>query len=90
MKQSAPTYNTSGVYPVSFPRQCTSKVKRGGGLAFITKDSIAEHCTTSTDFTLPHLSFELAKLDLTTYQQRASFYLVYRPPPSKGNELHFC
>eukprot|EP00745_Piridium_sociabile_P012062 TRINITY_DN18726_c0_g1_i1.p1 TRINITY_DN18726_c0_g1~~TRINITY_DN18726_c0_g1_i1.p1 ORF type:complete len:1158 (-),score=142.61 TRINITY_DN18726_c0_g1_i1:196-3669(-) len=72
---------------LSFPRHCNSKIKRGGGLAFIIKDSLADHCSTTTDFPFPHVTFELAQLTLTIHQQRVSFFLVYRPPPSKKNEL---
>ena len=71
----------------SFPRAHSTTIKRGGGLAFLIKNSLAEHCVTTTDFPFSHASFELAQLTLTAQQQRLSFFLIYRPPPSKKNDL---
>ena len=63
----------------SFPRRHCSAAKRGGGLAFIIKDSLADHCCTTVSFLFSHTSFELAQLTLEQSKQRISFYCVNRP-----------
>ena len=72
---------------LSFPRQQTSKIKRGGGLAVILKDFLAENCSTTTIFPFDHVSFELAQLTLTIHERRITFFLVYRTPPNQKNKL---
>ena len=70
----------------SFPRFQQNTI-RGGGLAVLMKTTLADHCSTTTDFSFPHSSFELAKVNLNIYQQRLSIFLVYRTPPNDKNKL---
>ena len=71
----------------SFPRSYCSTAKRGGGLAFIIKVSMCDHCSSTVSFPFPHISFELAQVTLGLNKQDISFYCVYRPPPSKTNKM---
>ncbi|KAL8611832.1 hypothetical protein ACOMHN_041294 [Nucella lapillus] len=74
---------TPGGYSMrSFPRQA----RRGGGIAFITRNSLFEHATVTTEFPFDHNSFELVQLTLDGHH-RVSFFCLYRPPPSKVNKL---
>ncbi|KAL8599896.1 hypothetical protein ACOMHN_016241 [Nucella lapillus] len=66
----------------SFPRQA----RRGGGIAFITRNSLFEHATVTTKFPFDHNSFELVQLTLDGHQ-RVNFFCLYRPSPSKVNKL---
>ncbi|KAL8590853.1 hypothetical protein ACOMHN_063165 [Nucella lapillus] len=66
----------------SFPRQA----RRGGGIAFITRNSLFEHATVTTEFPFDHNSFELVQLTLDGHH-RVNFFCLYRPPPSKVNKL---
>ncbi|KAL8559702.1 hypothetical protein ACOMHN_002235 [Nucella lapillus] len=73
---------TPGGYSMrSFPRQA----RRGGGIAFITRNSLFEHATV-TEFPFDHNSFELVQLTLDGHH-RVNFFCLYRPPPSKVNKL---
>ena len=78
-----------GYTPLNCPReQTTKKTKRGGGLAVILKDCLAENCSPPVkNFPFDHVSFELAQLTLTINEQRITLFLVYRPPPSSKNNL---
>ncbi|KAL8604097.1 hypothetical protein ACOMHN_047309 [Nucella lapillus] len=74
---------TPGEYSMrSFPRQA----RRGGGIAFITRNSLFEHATVTTEFPFDHNSFELVQLTLDGHH-RVNFFCLYRPPPSKVNKL---
>ncbi|KAL8596034.1 hypothetical protein ACOMHN_021074 [Nucella lapillus] len=74
---------TPGGYSMrSFPRQA----RRGGGIAFITRNSLFEHATVTTEFPFDHNSFELVHLTLDGHH-RVNFFCLYRPPPSKVNKL---
>ncbi|KAL8562436.1 hypothetical protein ACOMHN_008580 [Nucella lapillus] len=74
---------TPGGYSMrSFPRQA----RRGGGIAFITRNSLFEHATVTTEFPFDHNSFELVQLTLDGHQ-RVDLFCLYRPPPSKVNKL---
>ncbi|KAL8595563.1 hypothetical protein ACOMHN_025600 [Nucella lapillus] len=74
---------TPGGYSMrSFPRQA----RRGGGIAFITRNSLFEHATVTTEFPFDHNSFELVQLTLDGHH-RVNFFCLYRPPPSKVNKL---
>lgn len=48
----------------SFPRCHCSTAEWGGGLAFVIKNSLADHCSTTVSFSFSHISFELAQLIL--------------------------
>ncbi|KAL8574863.1 hypothetical protein ACOMHN_044885 [Nucella lapillus] len=74
---------TPGGYSMrSFPCQAG----RGGGIAFITRNSLFEHATVTTEFPFDHNSFELVQLTLDGHH-RVNFFCLYRPPPSKVNKL---
>ncbi|KAL8570302.1 hypothetical protein ACOMHN_011323 [Nucella lapillus] len=74
---------TPGGYSMrSFPRQA----RRGSGIAFITRNSLFEHATVTTEFPFDHNSFELVQLTLDGHH-RVNFFCLYRPPPSKVNKL---
>ncbi|KAL8588447.1 hypothetical protein ACOMHN_024549 [Nucella lapillus] len=66
----------------SFPHQA----RRDGGIAFITRNSLFEHATVTTEFPFNHNSFELVQLTQDGHQ-RVNVFCLYRPPPSKVNKL---
>ena len=65
----------------SFPR-----TSRGGGIAFVVRDSLFKHATVNSSFSFQHSSFELAHLKLAL-EKHVNIYCLYRPPPSKKNKL---
>ena len=71
-----------GYRTLSFPR-CS----RGGGIAFVVRESLVPHLTTTSSFPFQHSSFELAHLSINLRQHRLHLFCLYRPPPNKKNKL---
>lgn len=69
---------TPGYSMRSFPHSA-----RGGGLAFIVKDTIFDPANVAASFLFSHVSIGLAQLTFTS-QQFVSV-CVYKPPPSEKN-----
>ena len=89
----------SGYYVVSVPRPCG----RGGGLAFIVKNSLKQFVNIVSSFSFRYTCFEPALLTFSFAKQRTNIMCVYRPPPSRKNKftdtmffdmfpdlLHYC
>lgn len=77
----------SGYFAVSIPRPAASPCTRGGGIAFIIKDSLKTHISITSSFPLEHCCFEAAQLSFCFGRQRTNFICVYRPPPNKKNKF---
>lgn len=67
---------TPGYSMRSFPHSA-----RGGGLAFIVKDTIFDPANVAASFLFSHVSIGLAQLTFTS--QRLVYICVYKPPPSE-------
>ena len=71
-----------GYKTLFFPRS-----SRGGGIAFVVRDSLCPRLTTTTDFPFPHSSFELVHVSVAIRQRCLQLFCLYRPPPNKKNQL---
>jgi exonuclease III len=75
------------LHSVPRPPRTTGQFARGGGVAFLFKDSFTPLSTVKIDFPFQHSTFELAQLSLNLQHIFVNFICVYRPPPSKKNML---
>ncbi|KAK7497005.1 hypothetical protein BaRGS_00011741 [Batillaria attramentaria] len=64
----------------SFPR-----ATRGGGVAFLLRNTILDNAVITTTFPFTHASFELTQLTVRSAQP-INIFCMYRPPPSRKNE----
>ena len=60
---------------------------KGGGIAFVIRDSLKPHVATTSSFPVHHPCFEAAQLTLTYNKQLTNLFCIYRPPPSKKNKF---
>ena len=72
-----------GYSVLSFPRSSGGPSVKGGGIAFVLRDSLMQHVSSTSSFPVQHLCFEAAQLTLTYNKQLTNFFCFYRPPPSK-------
>ena len=70
-----------GYKTLSFPHS-----SRGGGIAFVVRDSLCPRLTT-TDFPFRHSSFELVHVSVALRQRCLQLFCLYCPPPNKKNQL---
>ena len=74
------------------PRQATSRSTaaarntRTVTRAFVMRDSLKPHVSTTSTFSVQHPCFEAAQLNLT-YNKQLTNFCIYRPPPSKKNQF---
>ena len=85
----APRYtrhDLSGYSVLSFPHSAGGSGAKGGGIAFVIRDSLKPHVATTSSFPVQYPCFETAQL--TDIQQAANQLVLYlRPPPSKKNKF---
>ena len=74
----------SGYDVKSFPHQSRS---RGGGIARVYKYTLGSNITFKTNFDLTHTSFEVVQASITLQHNTLHFFCLYRPPPSRRNNL---
>ena len=74
----------SGFDVKSFPRQSRS---RGGGIATVYKSTLGSNITFKTNFDFTHTSFEVVQASITLQHNTLHFFCLYRPPPSRRNNL---
>ena len=72
-----------GYSVLSFPRSGA----KGGGIAFVIRDSLKPHVATTSSFPVQYTCFETAQLTLTYNKQLTNLFYVYRPPPSKKKKF---
>ncbi|KAK7504048.1 hypothetical protein BaRGS_00004780 [Batillaria attramentaria] len=67
----------------SFPR-----ATRGGGVAFLLRNTVLDNAVITTTFPFSYTSFELAQLTITSIRspRPVNIFCMYRPPPSRKNE----
>ena len=73
------------------PEHCKKSFRRssrGGRLAVISKDDVSSRICFTTSFPCDHSSSELAQVSSTLPQQNSHFFCLYRPSPSRKNEIH--
>ena len=58
---------------------------KGGGIAFVIRDSLKRHVATTSSFPVQHSCFEIAQL--TYNKQLTNLFCIYCPPPSKKNKF---
>ena len=76
-----------GYSVLSFPRSAGGSGAKGGGTAFVIRDSFKPHVDTTSSFPVQHPCFETARLTLTYNKQLTNLFCIYRPPPSKKNKF---
>ena len=76
-----------GYSVLSFPRSAGGSGAKGGGIAFVIRDSLKPHVATSLSFPVQHPCFETAQLTLTHSKQLTNLFCIYRPPSSKKNKF---
>ena len=69
------------------PPLCRGSGTKGGGIAFVIRDSLKPHVATALSFPVQHPCFETAQLTLTYNKQLTNLFCIYRPPPSKKNKF---
>ena len=74
----------SGFDVKSFPRQSR---RRGCGIATIYKYILDSSFTFKTNFDFTHTSFEVVQASITLQHNILHFFCLYRPPPSRPNNL---
>ena len=72
---------------LSFPRSAGGSGAKGGGIAFVIRDSLKPHVATTLSFSVQHPCFETAQLTLTYNKQLTNLFCIYRPPPSRKNKF---
>ena len=72
---------------LSFPRSSGGPSVKGGGIAFVLRDSLKQHVSSISSVSVQHPCFEAAQLTLTDNKQLTNFICIYRPPPSKKNNF---
>ena len=82
----APT-SPPGYSVLSFPRSAGGSGAKGGGIAFVIRDSLKRHVATTLSFPVQPPCFETAQLTLTYNKQLTNLFYVYRPPPSKKKKF---
>ena len=75
-----------GYSVLSFPRSGA----KGGGVAFVIRDSLKPRVATTSSFPVQHPCFEAAQLTLTYNKQLPNFYVYHRPPSKSTNSLTPC
>ena len=76
-----------GYSVLSFPRSAGGSGAKGGGIAFVIRDSLKPHVATTLSFPVQHPCFETTQLTLTYNKQLTNPFCIYRPPPSKKNKI---
>ena len=74
----------SGFDVKSFPRQSRC---RGGGIPTASKSTLGSNTTFKTNFDFTHTSFEEVQASITLQHNTPYFFCLYRPPPSRRNNL---
>ena len=72
---------------LSFPRSAGGSGAKGGGIAFVLRDSLEPHVATTSSFPVKHPCFETAQLSLTYNKQLTNLFCIHRPPPSEKNKF---
>ena len=72
-----------GYSVLCFPRSAAGSGAKGGGIAFVIRDSLKPHVATTSSFPVHHPCFEAAQLSLTYNKQLTNFFCIYRPLPAK-------
>ena len=60
---------------------------RGGGNATICKSILVSNITFKTNFDFVHTSFEVVQASITLQHNTLHFFYLYRPQPSRRNNL---
>ena len=76
-----------GYSVLSFPRSAVGSGTKGGGIAFVIRDSLKPHVATTSSFPVQHPCFETAQLTLTYNKQLTNLFCIYRPASSKKNKF---
>ena len=76
-----------GYSVLSFPRSAGGSGAKGGGIAFVIRDSLKPHVATTSSFPVQHPCFETTQLTLTYNKQLTNLFCIYCPPPSKKNKF---
>ena len=73
-----------GYSVLSFPRSAGGSGAKGGGIAFVIRDSFKPHVDTTSSFPVQHPCFETAQL--TNIQQATNQPVLYLPPSPQQKE----
>ena len=66
----------------SFPLE-----SRGGGIAVVYNKCLSKRIYITPTFSFHHQSFEVMRLSITLISGNINFFCLYRPPPSRNNQL---
>ena len=77
-----------GYSVLSFPRSSGGPSVKGGGIAFVLRDSLKPHVSSTSSSPAQHPCFEAARLTLTYNKQLTNFFYIYHPPPCKKERLY--
>ena len=69
----------------SFPCSPGAASCRGGGIAFIVRDSLKQNVSCSSSIPFYHSCFDVTQLTLTLHNQRYNFFCIYCQLPNKKN-----
>ena len=66
-----------GYSVLSFPRSAGGSGAKGGGIAFVIRDSLKPHVATTSSFDVQHPCFETAQLTLRYNKQLTTLFCIY-------------
>ena len=72
----------AGCIAMSFLRD-----SRGGGIAVVYSKCLPKRISITATFPFHHQSFEVIRLSITLTSGNINFFCLYRPPPSRINQL---
>ena len=72
----------AGYIAKSFPRE-----SRGGGISVVYNNCLSKWISIAATFCFLHQSFEVIWLSITLTSGNINFFCLYRPPPSRNNQL---
>ena len=73
--------------PAGYMAKSFSRESRGGGIAVVYNKCLSKRISITATFCFHHQSFEVIRLSITLTSGNNNFLCLYRPPPSRNNQL---
>ena len=73
--------------PAGYITKSRQRESRGGGIAVVYNKCLSKRISITATFSFHHQSFEVIRLSITLTSGNINFFCLYRPPPSRNNQL---
>ena len=73
--------------PAGYVAKSFSRESRGGGIAVVYNKCLSKRISITATFCFHHQSFEVTRLSITLTSGNINLFCLYRPPPSRNNQL---